>query len=249
MSNIFCKPRELPRKDHVDAAKKAIEINAKNKPEGDVDLTPADDGRIAVRISKYWGPEVDLSVYFMDTQDEALKKKILQHLNAWGDKANICFRLSNEPDATVRIAREPDGYWSYLGTDVLLIPKHRQTMNLEGFTVNTSDEEYARVVRHEAGHTLGFPHEHMRKQLVERLDEAKTIAAFMYSQGWTEEEVRAQVLTPLDQNDIFGTPADQTSIMCYQLPAYLTKDGQPIPGGLDINDTDHAFAGLIYPQL
>ena len=60
-----------------------------------------------------------------------------------------------------RISRGSEGYWSYLGTDIRLIPRNRPTMNLQGFTMNTSESEYKRVVRHETGHTLGFPHEHI----------------------------------------------------------------------------------------
>ena len=63
----------------------------------------------------------------------------------------------------MRISRGGGGYWSYLGTDVLLIPKNRQTINVQGFTMNTPESEYRRVVRHETGHSLGFPHEHMRE--------------------------------------------------------------------------------------
>ena len=46
---------------------------------------------------------------------------------------------------------------------IKFIPPNRQTMNLQGFTTNTPESEYKRVIRHEAGHALGFPHEHMRK--------------------------------------------------------------------------------------
>ena len=35
------------------------------------------------------------------------------------------------------------------------------------------------MVRHEAGHTLGFPHEHMRKALVAMIDERKAIEYFV----------------------------------------------------------------------
>lgn len=38
-------------------------------------------------------------------------------------------------------------------------------LRLQGFTMNTPESENKRVIRHEAGHTLGFPHEHMRKAL------------------------------------------------------------------------------------
>ena len=109
--------------------------------------------------------------------------------------------------------------------------------------------EYHRVIRHETGHTLGFPHEHMRKQLVDKIDPAKAIAFFMRTQGWTEAEVRAQVLTPLEESSLMGTPnADPKSIMCYQIPGEITKDGKPIVGGLDIDPSDFTFAGQIYPK-
>ena len=37
--------------------------------------------------------------------------------------------------------------------------------------------------------------------------------------------------------------------MCYQLPGSITKSGQPIRGGTDINATDYRFAGRIYPKV
>ena len=97
--------------------------------------------------------------------------------------------------------------------------------------MNTRESEYHRVVRHETGHTLGFPHEHMRRELVARIDPQRAYAYFLATQGWDRAMVDAQVLTALDDASIFGTPADQDSIMCYQLPGQITVDGQPIRGG------------------
>lgn len=48
---------------------------------------------------------------------------------------------------------------------------------------------------------------------------------------------------------IMATPPDQTSIMCYQLTGSITRDGRPITGGIDINNTDCGFAGRIYPRV
>src|SRR5438105_11352944 len=121
-------------------------------------------------------------------------------------------------------------------------------MNLEGFTMKMPESEFHRVVRHETGHTLGFPHEHLRKGLVAKLDVAKTIAYFDRTQGWSEAEVRAQVLTPISEATLRGTTVDENSIMCYQLPGIITRDGKPIIGGLDIDATDYKFAALIYPK-
>lgn len=95
---------------------------------------------------------------------------------------------------------------------------------------------------------LGFPHEHMRADIVKLLDPAKTIAYFGQDQGWSPTEVEQQVLTPLDESSLMGTPVDETSIMCYQIPGVCTINGQPIPGGTAINSSDYAFAAKIYPQ-
>lgn len=54
------------------------------------------------------------------------------------------------------------------------------------------------------------------------------------------------MLTPLEESSLLSTPADAMSIMCYQLPGSITKDGMPIPGGMDINQSDYDFAGRIY---
>lgn len=56
-------------------------------------------------------------------------------------------------------------------------------MNLQNFTMNTPDPEYRRVIRHEAGHTLGFPHQHMRWALVNRIDPAKAYEYFARTIG------------------------------------------------------------------
>jgi hypothetical protein len=192
---------------------------------------------------------VRLSVGFMDNPPVDLRARILMHMNAWGQSANVQFTES-ATDPQVRISRAPGGYWSYLGTDILLIDKARQTMNLEGFTMQTPDSEFYRVVRHETGHTLGCPHEHMRAELVAQIDPEKAIAYYGASQGWSADQVQAQVLTPLDSASLWATAeSDRQSIMCYQVPGSLTKTGQPILGGTDIDQLDYDFMAKVYPKV
>ena len=257
---LVCAPRHLPREEWPKAATNAIAVNPDNRPPGlEEDEVPmgAAGEKLAIDVTRYWGKKgVHLTVGFIDTPDQALRKRILSHLNAWGKLANVLF-VESDTDPKVRIARRTaaeagpgqDGYWSHLGTDVLLIHKNRPTMNLEAFTMQTRDSEFFRVVRHEAGHTLGFPHEHMRKAIVEKLDREKVIKAYMASQGWTRQEVIDQVLTPLEESSILGTPsAEADSIMCYEIDGSLTRDGRPIVGGTDITANDHAFAAQLYPK-
>jgi hypothetical protein len=206
--------------------------------------------RLAVLVSKYWGSKgIKLTVGFpFDATPANLQNKILQYANEWSKYANIQFVLT-ATDPQVRVTRGADGYWSYLGTDILSIARNQPTMCFQGFTMNTPDSEFMRVVPHEFGHTCGYPHEHMRPELVDRLDQAKTIAYFQRTQGWSAQVTREQVLTPLTQASIRGTPgADQNSIMCYQLPGSITKDGQPIQGGNNIDVLDQDYAGKLYPK-
>jgi hypothetical protein len=122
-------------------------------------------------------------------------------------------------------------------------------MNLDGFTMQTIDSEFYRVVRHETGHTLGFPHEHMRKEIVSRIDPDKAKAYFKKSDNWSPQEVVDQVLTPLDQSSLIATAKpDVKSIMCYWLPAEIMKDGKAVPGGTDIDKLDGQFAASLYKK-
>jgi hypothetical protein len=205
---------------------------------------------IAVLTTKYWGNQgIKLTVGFMDNPSSSVRKRILANMNAWNKTANVQF-VATSTDPQVRIARTPgDGHWSYLGTDILTIPRNEPTMNLDSFTMNTLDSEYIRVVRHETGHTLGCPHEHMRRALVKLIDPQKAIQFFGRTQGWTPDMVRRQVLTPLEEGSLLGTAeSDPRSIMCYQIPGLITRNGKPILGGPDIDDFDYEFMGRIYPK-
>lgn len=255
---LTCTPKTLPARLLERGARTASQINPVNAPvmaglfaagpEG-LESQVLEPARIAVLTTKYWGARPrQLTVSFMESTPTDLRNRILAHMNAWTRTGSISF-VWTSGTGDIRISRGSGGYYSYLGTDVLLIPRQRQTMNLEGFTMSTPESEYKRVIRHETGHTLGCPHEHMRKALVDRIDPQKAYAYFLRTQGWDKAMVDSQVLTPLEERSLMATPPDQMSIMCYQLPGAITRDGRPIVGGLDINASDYAFIGKIYPKL
>jgi hypothetical protein len=252
---IVCLPKTLPREMWVPAAQKAISINPMNRPPVEhLAMTlqgfVATPDHLAVLTTKYWkNGGVHLTVGFLDNPPADLRARIVSHMNAWNKTANVKFS-ETQTDPQVRIARmEGDGYWSYLGTDILSIKSDQPTMNLEAFTMETEDSEFHRVVRHETGHTMGFPHEHMRKELVDLIDVNKAVAFFGETQGWSPTMVRQQVLTPIEQSSLWGTDhADPHSIMCYQIPGSITKNGKAIVGGTDIDPLDFQFAQKVYPK-
>ena len=259
MSVIVCRPKILKPEMLEHAERRALAINPANEAERHtIERTPVGHRggprRIAVVIGRKWPIKgVQLSVSFMDSPKNDLRKRILLHMNAWGQKANVNFAETSSV-GQVRIARldspeDQAGYWSFVGTEILEVDENEPTMNLEGFTMHTSEAEFKRVVRHEAGHTLGFDHEHMRSEIVKLIDRDKAIEFFDKDQGWTPEEVKEQVLTPLKNKSIMGTrEADPISIMCYQLPGEIMKNGKPVKGGNNINPRDHAFAASLYPK-
>jgi len=259
MALIVCRERPLPPRLMERASRRAVEINPENaRVRRSVTLTPpgrtGGPRRIAVVTARKWpAAGVRLSVSFMDTPKPELRARILLHMNAWGESANVVF-AETEGVGQVRIARfdRPDsmaGYWSYIGTEILEIDEFEPTLNLDSFTMKVSEAEFRRVVRHEAGHTLGFEHEHMRSDIVKRIDRAKAFKYFDRTEGWSKKDVELQVLTPLSKKSLMGTnESDPLSIMCYQLPGKIMIDGEEVPGGVDINPRDAAFAASLYPK-
>lgn len=250
---IPCTLKLLPPDQWIPASETAVRINPANKSHlhqlrqaisADV-LSPA---HLALLTGKRWPTTgVSLTVGFIGTVDPTLSARILSHMNAWGQYCNAKFTLLTT-NAQVRISLAGDGYWSYLGTDILHIAADQPTMNLQGFSMSTPESEYHRVVRHETGHTLGFPHEHTRSEIVNRIDPDKAKAYFLANDGWDAATVTAQVLTPLDDSALIETAhADPDSIMCYWLPASIMKDGIAVAGGTDIDMQDQQFAASVYP--
>ncbi len=262
---VGCTIKTLPPEQIIPAAHAAWRINPANRPlqvatafikivlglhpDDEIDILPPE--RIALLTSKWFGSGgVHRTVGFVETTTPTLQQKILHYMNRWQERANCSFTLhdGNWQEADTRISRGQGGYWSMLGKDNDLVPRNQQNLNLEGFVLSTPDSEYERVITHETGHQLGCPHEHCRAALVALLNYEATISYFMQTQGWTRDDVIAQVLTPLSESSLMGTPADEDSIMAYQIPGECTLDGQPIRGGTGINESDFAFMAKMYPK-
>jgi hypothetical protein len=259
---ITCVPVALPEEAQHRAAIDAIKRNPSNyAPVHNLkNLIPNIERvhaeAITALVGKHWGPQgVMLSVSFLDNPDAALRARLLSHMNAWAEFANVLFRETESRDGHVRVIRdgsglpEGAGHWEYEGQDILQLDMNRPTMCLQNFTMAMPESEFRRVVRHEAGHALGFHHEHLRKELIEKISVEAAIEFYADTQGWNEVKTRIQVLTPIDEFSLRGSPwADPDSIMCYQIPSAITRDHVAIPGGADISLIDRQYAAQFYPK-
>ena len=172
--------------------------------------------------------------------------------------ASIARTASQPPGSSPR----PERVGVYLNLDATVVdwfrqagPGYQARINevLRQFVHGVTEPDHARTRVERAQALFEQFHAqcfwHMRRDLVKLIDEQKAIDFYMASQGWTEDEVRAQVLTPIEDGSILGTPrSDSNSIMCYQVHGGLTKDGKPIPGGNDIDQLDYEFAASCYPK-
>ena len=61
-----------------------------------------------------------------------------------------------------------------------------------------------------------------------------------------QQQVIEDVLAGRDVLCVMPTGAGKS--LCYQLPAEIMTDGEEIPGGVDINPRDAAFAASLYPK-
>jgi hypothetical protein len=248
---LGCALKSLPQRLLVKAAETAVKINPVNAPmigpfaavaPGFAEVM--DPLHLAVVTGKYWGPTPRrLTVSFMESTPANLRARIISQMNAW-TQTGISFAETQGPG-------DPD----LRGSGVLVISRDRYSAHpaepSDDEPASVHDEhpesEYKRVVRHETG-TPGLSARAHAAELVARIDPEKAYEYFRRTQGWEPRMVDQQVLTALDERSIMFTPPDQDSIMCYQLPGEITRDGQPIRGGRDINQTDYAFAGGIYPK-
>jgi serralysin len=205
--------------------------------------------RMALIRAKLWKPGTTLSVKFLGG-NPVIQKKVQQMATDWENYANIKFNFISDGDANIRVNFEPDGSWSYIGTDALGIPQNEPTMNYGWLETDTPDEEYSRVVKHEFGHALGCIHEHQNPSAEIPWDRE---AVYRYFTGppnnWTRAQVDHNLFERYSRNITNFTNLDPESIMLYPIPAQFTTNHQAIGGrNNDLSKVDKTFIKEQYPQ-
>jgi len=162
--------------------------------------------------------------------------------------------VSDPDEATVRIGfLRGDGSWSYVGTDILNISRHKRTMN---FGWDLSANWYGlETAIHEIGHTLGAPHEHQNPNAGIEWNEPAVYAYFQGSpNNWDRKTIQHNILKTIPTREVEGSNWDPDSIMHYQFdaevidgPAPYNEQGiNPQPG---LSEADKKWVQKFYPLL
>jgi hypothetical protein len=199
---------------------------------------------------KKWSQRKELRVKFLEGE-RGIQQKIRKHAEVWMDHANIRFKFVESGEAEIRISfNRHSGSWSHIGTDNLIVPPDRPTMNFAWLSEASSENDYASVVLHEFGHALFLGHEHQRPDIgtVIVFERAQVIKDCWARMGWSAQEVEEQILTRYDRNVTIHDKPDLKSIMMYAFPANWNTKGIGTPWNTKLSDADIAFIKHHYPK-
>jgi serralysin len=113
----------------------------------------------------------------------------------------------------------------------------------------TSEKEFARTILHEFGHALGMVHEHQSPVNGIPWDETKVYNYYRTHYRWNRKMVKSEVLRRYNVTNTNFSEFDPDSIMLYEVPSTVTKDGSSIRGQSNkLSPKDKSFIAKLYPR-
>ncbi|MNJ32997.1 Astacin (Peptidase family M12A) [compost metagenome] len=199
-------------------------------------------------VSKLWQPGRTLWVSFLGAPDRRLKMSIFELASQWLDLsgANLEIDLAEDDDktATIRILTGSTLPYSEsdIGTDALAYEDHTMSLN-----VSLGHELFEHTILHEFGHALGAEHEHRHPDADIPWNEQVVMQSYMAA-GWTETDIRQQILSTYDDVGLRKTAYDRNSIMHYAVPQAFTHGDWEVDLPQELSEKDLEFMRLAYPH-
>lgn len=216
--------------------------------------------RLLINRGKKWVNGTVLHYYFFENSfwnaSNAEKDIVREAFDVWKNVGiGLDFQeVNSADDAEIRIGfQDRDGYWSYIGTDVLRIGQNERTMNF-GQDLR-HDSRGVDVPVHEIGHTLGFPHEHQnpfsgivwnRQAVIDRFSRPPN--------SWDLATIEHNILNKHDASVVDGSDWDPDSIMHYAFPPGLIAspppyDTQGLSPAAGLSESDKSQVLEFYPPM
>lgn len=207
-----------------------------------------------VATNKKWVNGTNIKYMFVEGPES--QKKVVRNAFVLWKKLGIGIsftEVKNIDESLVRIGFDlSDGSWSYVGRDILTIPKTERTMNF-GWDL-TADSYGLTTALHEIGHTIGFHHEHQSPFSGIVWNKDAVYKEFSGSPNfWGKNQIDSNILNKLSPNQVRGSDWDANSIMQYQFGPGLILQPEPFKNGINppgtLSKQDIAGAKTFYPSL
>lgn len=243
-----------PHGDYELLARAARQVSERNAPDpAQVSNFAAFSGietpLAAVMLTgKRWAPGRVIRISFLDGSKELLAR-VRKFASRWLWDANLRFQWLGIGDAgDVRITFARGGSWSYLGTDNLTIERDQPTMQFGWIDENSENIEVRRVVIHEFGHMLSLGHEQAHPAGAIPWNKPAVYDYYRRTQGWSQEQVEAQVFQVYSRELTNFSRYDPKSIMHYSIPPELLTDpSRAVPWNTKRSALDREFIRRRYP--
>lgn len=207
--------------------------------------------RLALYLPTRWEGRRVLRVRFLDG-DLAIHRRIMAieaGPDGWNSASAMRFVFVASGAAEICVTLAPGGSWSHVGSNCLGVPAEQPTMSL-GWAHRSDDTELRRVWLHEAGHALGFVHEHGTQQAMTQLPwDWPAFDAWHRARGLDVEDARRRW-----QEEIIAAPVvaqgryDPDSIMGYYMPGAWFTDGVTRGGANRLSADDRRLVAEWYGE-
>lgn len=200
--------------------------------------------------AKLWPVGATIRIRFLDGNPE-LQEKVKQVALEWIKEANLAFQFVTDGESDIRISFKDYGSWSYRGTDCLVVPSNRATMNFGWLGEQVPSTEVRAVVLREFGHALGLVNEHQNPKANLPWNSDAVRKFFEATPNfWPREKVNEDVLRKFSIDELPDyREFDPTSIMMQPFPKELFNvPNFEIKRPMDLSESDRQLILRLYPK-